>query len=211
MATDLLTTCGRGPSDFHILPVDRIHFTSIIAPVQPAAEQSGKWGMELKAFSVEGEVIYLVDGVDHTGEVKQFGAPKNQLDKLWLRGSNVVLAQFLGIVVPGLVLAEHVFRGLKRPLCDGEDMNADRLKLVLSWRPAFDYWWSDTNRFDDSKLEMREAPDGKVFAVIVTPNGMKDKFPSVDYWIERGFWVRRSNTLLKAPIDWENRYVEKLK
>jgi len=158
-----------------------------------------------------GEKIYLVVGVDHTGAEKTFAVPKRQLEKHHHRGSNIKLAQFFAIVVPGLVIAEHIFQGLKRPLCDGDNMDGDKTKLAFSWRPEWDYWWNEAYRFDCRRLEFREAPDGKVFVVNVSPNVVKSLYPSVDYWIERWYWVRRSNTLLKAPTDWESRYESKLK
>ena len=90
-------------------------------------------------------------------------------------------------------------------------MNADKKKLAFSWKPDWDFWWNEAYRFDSRQLEFREAPDGKVFVVNASPNNNKQLYPSVDYWIERWYWVRRSNTLLKAPTDWENRYDSKLK
>ncbi len=157
------------------------------------------------------DIIYITEGVDHEGKVRQFGIPKDQVERIYNRGSNVKLAQLIGIVFPGLVLAEHIFQGLKRPLCDGDDMNGDKSKLAFTWRPIFDYWWNEADKFDSDKLEFRDAPDGKVFVVNISPNKAKDKYPSVDYWIERWYWVRRSNTLLKGPTDWENRYEKRLK
>lgn len=127
------------------------------------------------------------------------------------RGSNVKLAQLFGIVDCGLILVKHIFHGLKRPLCDGEDMNADKLKLVFCWKPAFDYCWHESGRFDDAKLESREAPAERVFAVIVSPNQNRAKYPTVDFWIERWFWLRESKTLASAPTEWENRYDGELK
>jgi hypothetical protein len=176
-------------------------------------EKTGVANTEVELVQIEedGEKLYLIAGVDHTGKEKRFGIAKSNLAKIYQRGSNVRLAQFFKIVVPGLVLAEHIFEGLKRPLCDGTDMNADRRKLAFSWKPAWDYWWNDAFRFDDRQLEFREAPAGRVFVVNVSPNGDRARYPSVDYWIERWYWVRQSTTLLKAPVDWESRYEKQLK
>jgi hypothetical protein len=175
-------------------------------------ESKNVWADEgVRQIEENGEKLYLVAGVDHTGAQKVFGIPKRQLEKHHHRGSNVKLAQFFAIVVPGLVLVEHIFRGLRRPLCDMGDMDADKAKLAFSWKPAWDYWWREADRFEDRRLESREAPDGKVFVVNVSPNAVRQLYPSVDYWIERWYWARRSNTLLKAPVDWENRFDEQLK
>lgn len=174
-------------------------------------EQPNVESGELKQIKENGEFLYLVDGVDPVGQVKNFGIAKRELEKIYNRGSNIRLAQFLKIVVPGLVLAEHIFQGLKRPLCDGKDMNAADSKLAFSWKPEWDYWWNNADRFESRELQFRESPDGKIFVVIVSPNSKKNNFPSVDYWIERWSWVRQSGTLAKAPVDWEIRYDKKLK
>lgn len=166
---------------------------------------------EMKMVNEGDENIYIILGIDHEGKQKQFGLPKSQLAKHLNRGSNIKLAQFLGIVAPGLVLADHIFQGLKRPMCVGGNMNADREKLVFSWKPAWDYWWNESYRFDSKRLEFRESPDGKVFVVVVSRNEAKETYPSVDYWIERWFWVRRSTTLQRAPTEWETRFEKKLK
>jgi hypothetical protein len=90
-------------------------------------------------------------------------------------------------------------------------MNADGSKLVFCWTPAFDCWWSDSSRFDPTKLEIRDAPEERVFVVIVSPNSMKAKYPAVDCWIEHWNWVRRSDVVASAPEDYQNRYSEQLK
>jgi hypothetical protein len=166
---------------------------------------------DLKLVEENSEKIYLFEGIDHTGDTKLFGIPKQQIAKIFERGSNISMAQFQMIVVPGIVLVEKIFQGLKRPLCDGNDMNADRLKMAFCWRPAFDYWWNEADRFESSRIEFREAPDGKVFVVNVTPNQDKVHYPSPDYWVERWYWVRRSPNDLKCPVDFESRYEKQLK
>jgi hypothetical protein len=169
------------------------------------------FGGDVRVLQENSKSLFLITGVDHTGSEKQFSILKTELEKIHKRGSNVKLAQFLGIVVPGLVLVQHIFQGLKRPLCVGNDMEADKTKLAYSWRPEWDFWWQDRYKFDERRLEFREAPDGKVFVVNVSPNRSKQLYPTVDYWIERWYWVRRSDTLLKAPTDWERRYDRQLK
>jgi hypothetical protein len=169
------------------------------------------FGGEMRLVDENNEKIFVISGVDHVGAETHFGFPKASFQKIYNRGSNVRLAQFLGIVVPGIVLVQHVFQGLKRPMCVGNDMEADKQKLVYTWKPEWDFWWPDRYKFDARRLEFREAPDGKVFAVIISPNNAKELYPSVDYWIERWYWVRRSDTLLKAPTEWERRYESKLK
>lgn len=163
-----------------------------------------------KQITESGSLIYLVEGIGPDGKVAQYGMGKSQLRTIYDRGSNIRLAQWLGLVAQGLVLAEHIFQGLKRPLCDGDDMEADKRKLAISWRPGLDFWWTETDRFDSGKLAFRDAPDEKVFVVNASPNRRKDQFPSVGFWIERWYWVRESNTLKGAPVDWENRYDRKL-
>jgi hypothetical protein len=164
----------------------------------------------LEVITENGNVIYLVDGKDSTGEVVQFGITKNQLATRVQRRQTVRLVQFLNIVEPGLILAKHLFQGLKRPLCYGDDLNGDTEKLVYSWKPAFDYDWKEIRRFDSSEIERRIPPLNTVFFVIVTPNKSPQTYPSVKYWLEHWSWVGEAPDLASAPIDWNERYNSKL-
>lgn len=49
------------------------------------------------------------------------------------------ISQYYGIVQDDLMLARHLFRGLKRPLLHGGDQHADQDVLVYSWRSTVDY------------------------------------------------------------------------
>ena len=75
---------------------------------------------EPQVINKDGDVAYLIDGwaVDRpdNAAVVQFGVLQTDLMKRNDRGQISSLAQFDGIVAPGLILAQHIFRGLKRPL-----------------------------------------------------------------------------------------------
>jgi hypothetical protein len=156
------------------------------------------------------EEIFLIEGIDHTGKIKQFGIPKRQILDHYERGSNIKLAQLIALVDPGLIEVEHIFEGLKRPLCVGDDMNADKFKLAFCWKPIHDCWWTQGNRFDGI-IEIRAAPEHKVFVVNVSPNRVKVNYPTPDYWIDRWYWVKESDTLSGAPVNCNERYVKQLK
>jgi len=165
----------------------------------------------MRQTTENGKIIHIIEGVDYTGQQKLFGLPKSQIVAIRNRGSAIKLTQLVKIVDGGLVMAKCFFQGLNRPLCVEGDMDADRLKLVLSWKPHWDYWWNEKDRFDSAKIEFREAPVGRVFVVIASPNKDRGAYPTADFWIERWCWVRESNTLANAPISWEDRYDKKLK
>jgi hypothetical protein len=108
-------------------------------------------------------------------------------------------------------MAKHIFRGLKRPLCEGDDMKADETKLTYTWKPIYDYDWQERHRFNAEEIRQRPAPPGKVFVVTTTPNKDKSHYPSVDCWLNRWNWVQESLTLSQAPVDHAERYAERLK
>lgn len=165
----------------------------------------------MKTITEGGEEILLVDGVRHHDEsTGHFGITKAQIARIAERGQNVKLAQFVHLVDPGLVLANPVFQGANRPLCYGENLEGDKDKLFYCWSPMFDYKWERKDRFDESKIISVGAPEKKIFVVIATPNQLKEKFPSVDYWIERWCWVEESIDP-GHPIDWRSRYTTKVK
>jgi hypothetical protein len=158
-----------------------------------------------------GEVAYLIDGwsVDDPAnpQVVKFGILQTDTRKRSDRGQNSALAQFAGIVAPGLILARHIFRGLNRPLYADGSMQGDARKLVHTWRPAYDFEWP--NRFGEP--QRMTAPDNCVFVVLVSKNERHiGKWPEVYGWIDRWNWVFEDPRLPGAPIDWDSRYEEKL-
>ena len=119
---------------------------------------------------------------------------------------STMIAQYYGIVKDGLIIAEHAFRGLKRPLLHADDMHADESVVVYAWRPTFDYEW--TGYRHDGKITSLVPPPGRVFVVLVR------EMP-IDSWgvsgtIERWNWVREDPELRHAPVDYRERYKEPL-
>lgn len=166
----------------------------------------------LGQISESGEDILTVEGLSWEGEEWLFGIPKRYTEQMRDRGTLVRLVQLIGIVGPGLVVARHIFRGLNRPLCEGDNMEADKTKLIYAWKPIYDYDWDEPQRFYPDEIKQRPAPGGKVFVVTATPNPEKaTKFPSIHCWLNRWNWVDESPKLSGAPIDYDTRYLEQLK
>lgn len=157
------------------------------------------------------ETAYLVDGwsVDNpsTPGVVQFGILQSDVMARNARGQNSALAQFRGIVVPGLIMVSHVFRGLKRPLYADDCMTADAKKLIHAWKPIRDFEWPDP--FDEPRT--MAPPKNCVFVVIASVNERHcTKWPEVYGWIDRWNWVDEDSQLPGAPLNWSSRYEEKL-
>lgn len=162
---------------------------------------------------VGGIVLYQVEAlwIEAAGtkpEVGTLAITQEQLGRYAQRGMATSLAQFRNLVAPGIILARSIFRGLKRPLSANGDLNADRHKLVYSWKPLFDYEWHG-DRFRGHPVKRTPPPD-RVFVVLVSPNSMGDQFPGVDGWIEHWNWVPEDRALPAAPHDHVNRYEEQL-
>jgi hypothetical protein len=158
-----------------------------------------------------GESIYLCDGPDpFSGLVAQFAVTKRHFVEFKERETYTPIAQLMNIVWPGLILTEHIFQGLKRPLLYGEDEKGDEQKLVFTWKAQYDWDWEFNRRFEDGAVGMtrRTPPDGLVFAVSATPN-LKPLYPSVNFWIDRWYWIDEGKK--GYPVDHETRYQKVLK
>lgn len=131
-------------------------------------------------------------------DLKQFGA----------RAQFAEIAQFYKLVCDGLILTRHIFEGLERPLyCDGSP-KGDSNKLVYTRKPARDVEWTGGK---SGNLIWREAPKGCVFVVIITPNTRhRDRYPSIDGWVNHWAWTEEDVGLAEAPINWVDRYTTKL-
>ena len=117
------------------------------------------------------------------------GLRKSQLRRWVFEEGTIPIAQFLGIVEPGLILAKYIFLGNK--------------KLIYTWRPQFDCEWRG-DRFNGN-LEQRKPPqDMLVFAVTVTQNNDKVLHPNIMGWIESWGWVAEAMDLSEAPVDWKS-------
>lgn len=116
------------------------------------------------------------------------------------------LAQYYGIVQDGLIVAEHAFRGLQRPLMLGDDMNADQTVVIYAWRPQFDCEWSGYPW--DGNVVRLEPPPNRVFVVLVREEPANEF--GVSGSIEKWNWVAEDSELRGAPIEWQARYRERL-
>jgi hypothetical protein len=166
---------------------------------------------EPQIIKKNGELAYLIDGwsVDDPNhpEVVKFGILKIDIMKRRDRGQNVALAQFDSIVATGLIMVHHIFRGLKRPLCADDCMEADTQKLVHTWRPANDFVWP--NGYE--RPQRMPAEKNCVFVVLISKNDRHLKnWPEVYGWIDRWNWVFEDPRMPGAPIDWDSRYEERL-
>ena len=139
-------------------------------------------------------------------EVK-FGLLTSDLKQYYTRGQATAISQFYNLIVPGLILARHIFEGLERPLFCDNDENGDCNKRVYTWRPRYDYGYNSKTRKELRRL----APEGKVFTVIVTPNKKHaEKYPDIKAWIDRWNWVDEDEELNEAPQNWVDRYTTKV-
>jgi hypothetical protein len=133
--------------------------------------------------------------------------------KIGLRGDGFPLltlsaiGQYYGLVQEGLIAARHLFRGLNRALDFDGDMNADQSVFAYTWRPAFDFEWSGS-RDGGSPQRIGSPPGNRVFAVLVRqaePNE-HEVVGSIEHWS----WIREDRRLPGAPVEWEQRYKERL-
>jgi hypothetical protein len=136
----------------------------------------------------------------------RLGLNSSTLRRYQQRGLATTIAQYYGNVRSGILSAQHLFRGLQRPMADGDDMDVDKRVLVYTWRSLNDFLWVG-DRFSGSVMR-RPPPPGEVFVVIVREE-KPDEY-GICGSVERWNWVREDPELPQAPVAWEQRYGEKL-
>lgn len=157
--------------------------------------------------TVNGVSIYTADALwvesegDPTEEVK-FGLLSDDLNMYVHRGQAATFAQFYKLVLPGIILAKHIFKGLDRPLLCDNNVCGDQDKRVYSRRPVNDYTYDRSA----SRVVQHLAPAGKVFVVIVSPNTHLEEYPDIKAWIDHWCWVDEDKIFNDAPTDWVDRY-----
>jgi hypothetical protein len=140
----------------------------------------------------------------------QFGVRRATFRAFGKFGWKTPVAQFYGIVQEGLILAEHAFRGLNRPMRYDDSMEADRNIVVYSWCPVSDYEWT-SEPYSDPKPTPMPPPIGTVFVVLVREEKVKEEnADDIVGTIEKWNWVREDTELRSAPTDWKVRYADKL-
>jgi len=151
------------------------------------------------------DALFMDDGGVDPYPVK-LGITPEQLGAYSGRGQKTALAQFFDVVTNGLILARAIFKGLERPMCCDDDMDADERKLVYVLRPKFDAEWSG-DRFNGGPAR-RAPPPGRVFLVIVTPNQLtgKDQYPDIAGWIEHWTWVLEDEDKSGKPTGYDERF-----
>ncbi len=170
------------------------------------------WPCKLRELD-SGEWCYLIDAkVFHNDSPSPEDAPCDgnlgmlckDLQERAARGDSTLIAQFFGLVVPGTILARHIFKGLERPLLADGDDHADKCKFVYTRKPAYDYIWIGEK---EGKMRSQDVPIGCVFAVYVTPNVKhKDQFPEISGWIDHWAWLEEDSGLPEATDGWIDRY-----
>jgi hypothetical protein len=165
-------------------------------------------------MKINGEHLYCADApwVDlESGACRagRLGMLKSDLSAIAKRGQSTAIAQMFGLVLPGTILAAHLFRGLKRPLFTDGNMKADADKLIYSRKPSFDCVWSGTPH--DGVISRVDPPQGCVLAVFVSPNMRhRESYPQIDGWINYWTWIDEDQALPEAPIEWIGRYDKRL-
>lgn len=122
------------------------------------------------------------------------------------RSMGVKVAEYFAIVRDGLMSAHHCFRGVKREMADRYSMDLDQRIVVYTWRSPFAAAWVGS-RFDGYVIQ-KAAPPGCVFAVLVREEDANEHgvFGSIEHW----YWIDEDSAMPQAPVDWANRYRERL-
>src|SRR4051812_38893387 len=79
---------------------------------------------------------------DDLSTVIRFGIRRESLKSLFGDvARRTPIAQYYGLVKPGLIIARHCFRGLNRNLLYDGNMRGDVDILAYTWRPVRDAQW----------------------------------------------------------------------
>ena len=132
---------------------------------------------------------------------RKIGVSKVSVAQRAQRGQSWALGQLYGVASPGLINVNHIFQGLRRPMSVNGDKEADRRKLVFTWRAN-----RDARITREGELVYGGIPVGTVFFVLVSPNDMPDRFPEIFGWAEQWGWLDKHQSVEGAPIDFETRY-----
>lgn len=167
----------------------------------------------MRAIQRVGPYVDIVEAYDpeNSALVVKLGLREDSFQQNVENALATTIAQYYGIVQDGLLNAVHLFRGLKRRLLLDDDTEADKNVLIYTWRPEVDYVWVGS-RFD-GKPVLKVPPADRVFVVLIReekqPNeyaGVGPIFGSIEKWN----WVKEDPSLPHAPIEWRDRYTEKI-
>jgi hypothetical protein len=135
--------------------------------------------------------------------IGNLGLPRADLRGLVGRGRYAHALAFKEIVQPRLILAEHCFRGLRRPVYgagNGEDF------LVYSMRVPFDVAYD----YEKQEKKIVSPPENCVFMVIARPVKEQTGAENVYGWINSWSWVLEDKALKGAPVNPSLRFDERL-
>lgn len=133
--------------------------------------------------------------------VLKIGVSKASIQAHADRGLTWAIGQLYGVVATGIISAEHIFQGLRRPMSVNGDGAADQRKYVFTWSAH-----RDAQMSREGELTYHAAPLNSVFFVIVSPNGNQIRHPEIFGWAERWGWLDAHSALRGAPIDYDSRY-----
>lgn len=137
--------------------------------------------------------------------ILKLGITKKAIATRASRGQSWSLGQLYGIIEPGLIMADHLFQGLRRPMSVNGNSRADETKLVFTWAAR-----RDAQMTRDGELNYVAAPVNAVFFVIASPNGDTSSFPGIFGWIENWGWLQAHPDLPGAPVQYDSRYDSRL-
>jgi hypothetical protein len=160
----------------------------------------------MKVLGQPGSSVLVTQGPLVGGGMGAFALVQSDLRRRVEGNYTWLLGELYGLVGKGLTNTCHIFQGLKRPMLVNGNGSADKVKLVYVWKPQYDYRFSGQQFGNDSSLERVAAPAGRVFAVLISPNSMKETYPEVHGWIEHWTWIHEDPTAPGKPIDYETRY-----
>ena len=154
-----------------------------------------------------GGEVWAAEAPNWTGDSRQIlkiAITSDAIKRRAQHGFRHMVGQLYGVLGPGLILAHHVFQGLKREAYVRDDSLAGEKKLVVTWTAPRDAFFAG-DRFQ-GRLEYLPAPENSVFAVYVSPNEMIDDYPSIFGWAEHWTWLAADPETVGAPINWRTRY-----
>lgn len=149
------------------------------------------------------ETINWMDSDPHS--TLRIGVSKERFLDRVRRGLTWEIGQMYGVMETGIILVEHVFQGLGRPMTVNGDPDADQSRLVFTWAAHRD---AEIDR--DGSLTFHAAPMKSVFFVIVSPNTELVAHPGIYGWAERWGWLDAHATVKGAPVNFESRYDTRL-
>lgn len=134
------------------------------------------------------------------------GITTEALRAIAARGQTWVLGQLYGIIGPGLITSQRLYKGLRRGMYVNSAPNAAAGKLAATWAAK-----RDARLVGDRSsptLEFSPAPPKAVFCLYISRNAVLTDYPAIYGWIEHWTWLPADSSDSDSPIDWLTRYDE---